>query len=233
MVAYVVFLGSFLYAIGFVANVVVPKGIDDGPVGDVTAALLINAGLLGLFAVQHSIMARPWFKRVWTKIVPHSAERSTFVLLASLILVFLYWQWRPMPEPVWQVENQTAAYLLWGLSGFGWLMVLLSTFLINHFDLFGLRQVTLNMQKREYTPLHFKLKFLYRMVRHPLMLGFLIAFWATPTMSQGHLLFAVATTAYILLAIQFEERDLVAMHGKEYLQYRESVSMILPIPKKG
>ncbi len=231
VIAYLVFFFAFLYAIGFVGGIVVPKTIDSGEPTSTVTAILINALLLGLFAVQHSIMARPWFKRIWTKIIPAAAERSTFVLLASLLLLLMYWQWRPLPEIVWQVQNEAVTMILQALFWLGWGIVLISTFIINHFDLFGLRQIWLNWRGEPYTFLPFKVTAFYRVVRHPIMLGFIVAFWAAPTMSQGRLLFAIATTAYILLALQFEERDLVHYHGERYAAYKSKVPMIVPLPK--
>jgi methanethiol S-methyltransferase len=231
-VCYVIFFVAFLYAIGFVGDLVVPKSIDSGTPGSFGRALLINVLLLGVFAVQHSVMARPAFKRWWTQFVPQPVERSTFVLLSSLALILLYWQWQPMTRVIWDVENVAGRNVLWAFFWVGWVIVLLGTFLINHFDLFGLRQVYLYMKGREYTHVGFRTPFLYKVVRHPIMLGFIVAFWATPHMSVAHLLFSVATTAYILIALRLEERDLVTYLGTAYEEYRRQVSMILPFPKK-
>jgi len=227
-VAYVLFLITFLYAIGFVENVVVPKSIDSGVGGGLLTALVIDTALLTLFALQHSIMARPAFKRVWTKIVPEDAERSTYVLAASLALALLFWQWRPLPQPVWSIDNAALAQAITLLSWAGWAMVLVSTFLISHFHLFGLSQGFARVLGRKPSEGQFTTPSLYKLLRHPIYAGFIVAFWAAPQMTLGHLLFAVATTGYILVGIFLEERDLVAQFGDRYRAYRQNVGMLLP-----
>ncbi|WP_321471570.1 methanethiol S-methyltransferase [uncultured Paludibaculum sp.] len=229
--SYLVFLATFLYAIGFIGNFGVPKSMDSTPAGDWTTALLIDVGLLSLFAIQHSVMARPAFKRMLTRIVPQAAERSNYVLASSLALLLLFWQWRPLGGVIWSVESTMGQAMLYAGFAAGWLLVLVTTFVINHFDLFGLLQVWRNLLGRPQGQLKFVTPVLYRMVRHPLYVGWFMVFWFTPTMTVTHLLFAVATTAYILVAIQFEERDLMRAHP-EYIEYRKQVPMLMPrLPK--
>jgi protein-S-isoprenylcysteine O-methyltransferase Ste14 len=230
---YLFFLATFLYAIGFVGNCVVPKSLDTGPVAAPAEAAWVALLLLGLFALPHSVMARPRFKQWWKRFVPPPVERSTYVLVSSLLLALLFWQWRPLPEMIWQVQQPVAVILLWGLFGVGWLVALISTFLIDHFDLFGLRQVYLYATNKPYAPPPFRTPALYRLVRHPIMLGFVIAFWATPVMTWGHLLFSVMTTIYILIGIFLEERDLLRAFGSAYAKYRQQVPMLIPWIGKG
>lgn len=230
ILCYAIFLGTFLYAIGFVGNFAVPKSIDSGAVGSFWPSLLVNLGLLGLFAVQHSVMARPGFKRWWTRFVPRPVERSTYVLFASLALVLLFWLWQPLPASVWTIEGEAVRAAVWALFGVGWAIVLVSTFMISHAHLFGLRQVGQHLRGDDVSGPEFQTPGLYRLVRHPIMLGFLVAFWATPVMTVGHLVFAGATTGYILIALQLEERDLVRTFGDRYQRYREQVPMLVPRP---
>jgi len=228
VLCYVVFFATFLYAIGFVCNLYVPRSLDGPPVGPLASSLMIDLGLLLLFALQHSVMARPAFKRWWTRLIPEPAERSTYVIASSIALIILFAFWQPLGGVVWSVTQPTAVIVLYSLCAFGWLLVLVSTFLLNHFDLFGLRQVWLYLNGVPYRHIGFRTPGPYRLVRHPLYVGWLFAFWATPVMTVTHLLFAIATTGYILVAIQFEERDLVDSLGEPYRSYRQRVPMLIP-----
>ncbi len=228
VICYAVFFATFLYAIGFIGNFGVPTALDGPPADSLARAIAINTGLLALFAIQHSVMARPWFKRSWTRIVPRPIERSTYVLFSSLALILLFWQWRPLGGTVWSVSSTGATIALRALFAFGWGLVLVATFLIDHFDLFGLRQVWLYLRGKEYAPRPFTTPGPYRLVRHPLYVGWFFAFWMTPTMTAAHLMFAIATSTYILLAIQFEEHDLVREFGGTYEDYRRRVPMLVP-----
>lgn len=229
LVAYSIFFATFLYLIGFVGNLPQwPRTVDHGPASPLAMAAMVNIGLIALFGLQHSVMARQGFKRAWTRIVPEPIERSVYVLLASAALILLFWLWRPMPVEVWRVENGAAVAVLWGVFGLGWLIVLLSTFLINHFELFGLQQVYLHARGQAGQPPRFRTPFFYRAVRHPLYAGFFLAFWATPAMSQGHLLLALGMSAYMLIAIRYEERDLVGLFGEDYAHYQRDVGMLTP-----
>jgi len=233
VLSYAVFFATFLYAIGFVGNVGVPKSLDSGASGPLSTALLVNVALLGVFALQHSVMARPAFKRAWTRIVPEPVERSTYVLASSVALIVLFWLWQPMGGVVWNVASPAGRVLLHAVCAAGWLTILVSTFLINHFDLFGLRQVWLHLRGRPYTQLVFRTPGPYRLVRHPLYVGWLLAFWATPTMTVAHLVFALLSTGYILAAIRLEEADLIRAHGESYRRYRDSVGMLVPRLRRG
>jgi methanethiol S-methyltransferase len=226
---YLVFFATFLYAIAFLGDFGAPKSIDSGAQGSLGRALAVDVLLLGLFAVQHSLMARPWFKRAWTRIVPPAAERSTYVLFASVAMILLFWKWQPMGGLIWQLDTEVGRLVAYGIYAFGWALLLLATFLIDHFDLFGLRQVYLYLRGRPYTGLQFRTPLLYRYVRHPIYVGWLCIFWATPQMTVAHLVFALATTAYILIAISWEERDLLSAHGETYQRYREQVPKLIPI----
>jgi len=235
LACYAIFFLTFLYAVAFIGNYqiegLVPKTIDSGVPGDLLPSIVIDVLLLGIFGVQHSVMARRGFKEEWTRIIPRPIERSTYVLLSSAALILLFWKWRPLTEPIWTASNTVAHDLLVGLFFAGWLIVLLSTFMIDHFELFGLKQVLHNVRGQRPPSMTFKMVAFYRFVRHPIMLGFIIAFWATPAMTLGHLLFAVVTTLYILVALHFEEQDLVSDFGPTYERYRSRVRMIIPLPK--
>ena len=228
IVAYGVFFLTFLYLIGFVGNLVVPKSIDTGPTPNVIVAFLINFALIALFGIQHSVMARPAFKERWQRYVPVAIERSTYVLLASVILIVLFWAWQPMDQVIWNIQAAWARNVMWALFFAGFVTVLLSTFIIDHFDLFGLRQVMLNLRQKAYSHRDFKVTFFYKFVRHPLYAGFILAFWAAPRMTLGHLMFAIGMTTYILIAIRYEERDLMLFHGEDYVKYRSRVPMLVP-----
>lgn len=229
---YLIFFVTFLYAIGFVGNFVVPKSMDTGIVEPLGKALLINVLLLGVFAVQHSVMARQSFKEKLTKFIPNAIERNTYVLLSSLALLLIFWQWRPMGGVIWDVSNTTLGTVLIGISLAGWLFVLISTFLLDHFELLGLKQAYSNLTNREIQSSKFRTPGVYKFVRHPIYLGFTIAFWATPIMTTAHLLFAIGTLGYTLVGIFLEEKDLVAMFGDEYKNYKSKVSMLIPLPPK-
>ena len=228
IVVYVMFLGTFLYAVGFVGNLAVPKGIDDGAPGPLAVSLLVNALLLGLFAIQHSVMARPGFKARWTKIVPRTIERSTYVLATNICLILLFWKWQPLTQVIWDLRSPLLSGLMWALFALGWGIVLVATFTIDHFDLFGLRQTYYPFMGREAPPIHFVKRGLYKFCRHPIMLGFIIAMFATPAMTLGHLFFASMATAYILIALYFEERDLINAHGEHYHEYRRTTPKLCP-----
>lgn len=230
--AYLFVLGTFLYAIGFVSGIAVPKTIDAGTVKPIAETLAVNLALLSVFALQHSVMARKSFKRWWTKTVPQPVERSTYVLFSALALALLIWQWRPMPEAVWQIGNPSLAMAVQGLSLLGWAIAFLATFMISHFELFGLNPVVVHLVGTKMPEARFRTPGLYRVVRHPIYFGFLVAFWAAPVMTYGHLLFAVVMTAYILVGVAFEERDLVAAFGDEYRAYRARVAMLVPFLRK-
>jgi protein-S-isoprenylcysteine O-methyltransferase Ste14 len=230
--AYLLFVAAFLYLVGFVGDLLVPRTVDHGLPAPIGQAVLINVLLVGAFGVQHSVMARPAFKAWWTRLVPQSIERSTYVVLSSAVLVLLYWQWRTMPAVIWDVRQPAGRLAVWALFWLGWAIALASTFMVSHFDLFGLRQVYLAWRGKPYSHIGFHARFLYRLVRHPLMLGFLIAFWAAPTMTAGHLLFSIAMTGYILIAVQLEERNLLAALGDQYRDYRREVPMLVPRPSR-
>jgi protein-S-isoprenylcysteine O-methyltransferase Ste14 len=227
--AYLLFLAAFLYLVAFVANLWVPRTVDHGITSTLGEAIVVNVLLVGAFGIQHSVMARPAFKAWWTRFVPPPIERSTYVVLSSGVLLLLYWQWRTMPAVIWDLRQPAGRVVLWALFWLGWVIALGATFMINHFDLFGLRQVYLAWRQKPYTELHFRTHLFYRLVRHPLMLGFLISFWATPTMTAGHLLFAIAMTGYILIAVHIEERGLVKALGNDYREYQREVPMLVPI----
>jgi len=228
VVTYLVMFVTFLYLFGFLANMFVPKGVDDGAIVSTTVAMAINIGLILLFGLSHSIMARPGFKAWWTSFVPKSVERTTYVLVATLVMILLLWQWRPMTDVIWQANATWLQGSIWTLYLVGIVLLFASTFVIDHFDLFGLRQVVLNLLKKPYVPLNFKVTFFYKFVRHPLYVGWFLIFWATPMMTFGHLLLAIGMSAYILIAIRYEERDMVGYFGETYKAYQSKVPMLIP-----
>jgi protein-S-isoprenylcysteine O-methyltransferase Ste14 len=230
VVAYGVTLVAILYLIGFTGNFIVPKSIDSGTAGPLLQSIIVDTLLIGLFAIQHSVMARPGFKRWWTRIVPSSVERSTYVLFASFALLILYWQWQPIPTPVWTVDNPAVAEAVDAIFWLGWVVLVASTFLINHYELFGLSQVFARLFGKQLPDAKFRTPLLYRYVRHPIYLGILLAVWATPEMTVGHLLFALVITAYILIGIQLEEHDLIQQFGDRYRRYRQHAAMLVPLP---
>lgn len=232
VICYVAFLGTLLYLIGFVNSVVVPRGLDTGQSAPLLAGTLVNLALVLVFAVQHTVMARPRFKAWWKRTLPEPIGRSTYVLLASLAFALMFWQWRATPETIWRVDEPALIHAIYALQAAGWGLALLSSFLINHFELFGLQQVYLHWRNRRPVPPRFRLPWLYQLVRHPLMLGFLVAFWSTPHMTQGHLVFTVAMTAYIFMGIHFEERDLVRTFGARYETYQRRTNMLVPVPRR-
>lgn len=232
VICYFIFFGTFLYAIGFIGNLFVPKSIDSAVTTPLGEALLINTALLSLFALQHSVMARQGFKKWWTQFVPKPIERSTYVLFTNLCLILMFWQWQPLGGVIWNLEGSFITGIMYGLYAFGWITVLITTFLINHFDLFGLRQVWLYLVGKKYTNLGFVTPGPYKLIRHPLYLGWLLVFWSTPVMTVAHLLFAVVTTAYIFFAIRLEEKDLVSIHGRDYAEYKNKTPMMLPFGRK-
>lgn len=231
LICYLIFFVTFIYTISFVGNLIVPKTLDSDLDGSLIKGLLIDISLIILFAIQHSLMARPSFKKWWTKIIPHPIERSTYVLMASLILLLLFWQWHSLGGIIWNIQNPIASDIIYGIFALGWLIALLSTFMINHFDLFGLRQVYLYWRGQEYEDLGFRIPGLYKYIRHPIMSGFVIAFWATPIMTVSHLVFAIGTTIYMLVGIKLEEVDMISLYGKLYEEYQAQVSMLIPWPK--
>ena len=232
LISYAIAMASLVYAVGFIGNIYVPKSIDTGQASPLADALIINVLLLGLFAVQHSVMARPAFKSFWTRLIPPAAERSMYVLLSGLILWLMFWQWRPITAEIWRVENETAALAIWALYFVGWAIVVSSTFLISHTDLFGLKQVFQNWAGKPQEQPEFKKPFLYKFVRHPIYFGMLLVFWAAPVMTLGHLVFSVATSGYILIGAWLEERDLTTVFGDKYREYRRQVAMLIPLPRR-